>query len=267
MIHLYQAQCRILPDLASDKGAVVDTGAQRGAAKYSSEIIVSTGKNHKMIGALGHAKTLPGIIMGCETVDVNGRPFTLVVPDESVSDPTLTDSLIPVGRLKEDGFDVSFRVPVEAHIDGVDIAVYPKYGGKIITPGPDSRTVFMEYEEETWRLPRPQFSSERQKLTTLAHHATLNTFSILAEHQAPEKPEIARLTQRGEEDQRKFELMCRRQKEAAILHEAHGHRNPTSLVKDLKAAGIPIKHLQRYLHAHRCKYCEANLGRASYYCK
>jgi hypothetical protein len=38
-------------------------------------------------------------------------------------------------------------------------------------------------------------------------------------------------------------------------------------VKDLKAAGIPIKHLQRYLHAHKCKYCEANLGRASYYCK
>jgi len=28
VIHLYQAQCRILPDLASDKGAVVDTGAQ-----------------------------------------------------------------------------------------------------------------------------------------------------------------------------------------------------------------------------------------------
>jgi hypothetical protein len=61
--------------------------------------------------------------------------------------------------------------------------------------------------------------------------------------------------------------MCRRQKESAILHESYGHRNPISLVKDLKAAGIPIKHLQRYLHAHRCKYCAANLGRASYYCK
>ena len=58
MIHLFQAQCRILPDLASDKGAVVDTGAQRGDVKYSSEIIASTGRNHKMIGALGHAKTL-----------------------------------------------------------------------------------------------------------------------------------------------------------------------------------------------------------------
>ncbi len=108
-----------------------------------------------MIGALGHAKTLPGIIMGCETVDVNGRPFTPVVPNESVSDPTLRDSLIPVGRFKEDGFDVSFRVPVEAHIDGVDIDVYPKYGSKIITPGPDSRTVFMEYEKETWLVKTP----------------------------------------------------------------------------------------------------------------
>jgi hypothetical protein len=114
--------------------------------------------------------------------DVNGLPFTLVVPDESVSDPTLIDNLILVGRLKEDGFDVSFRVPVEAHVDGVDISAYPKYGGKIITPGLDCRTVFMEYEEETWRLPRPHFSSKRQVPATLAHHATLNTFSILAEH-------------------------------------------------------------------------------------
>jgi hypothetical protein len=107
VIHVYQVQCRILQD-HSDRGAVEDTGAQRGAAKYLSEIVAQTGNNHKMIGTLGHAKTLPSIIMGCETVDVNGRPFTLVVPDESVSDPTLTDSLILVGRLKEDGFNVSF---------------------------------------------------------------------------------------------------------------------------------------------------------------
>jgi hypothetical protein len=60
----------------------------RGAAKHLSEIVAQTGNNHKMIGALGHAKTLPGIIMGCETVavDVNGRLFTLGVPDESVSE-------------------------------------------------------------------------------------------------------------------------------------------------------------------------------------
>jgi hypothetical protein len=104
--------------------------------------------------------------------------------------------------------------------------------------------------------------------TALTDHATLNIFSSLAEYQVPDKPMgIVRQSERGEEDQRKIELMYRRQKKAAILHESHGHRNPTSLVKDLKAAGIPIKHLQRYLHAQGCKNCETNLGRASYYCK
>jgi hypothetical protein len=161
---------------------------------------------------LGDAKTLPGVIMGCETIEVKGRPFNLIVPDESVSDPTLTDSLIPVGRLKEDGFDVSFRIPIETHIDGVDLTVYPKYGGRIITPGPDCRIIFME----TWRLPRPLVSSKRVMPTALTDHATLNVFSTLAEYQVPDKPMgIVRQSERGEEDQQKFELTCRRQKEAA----------------------------------------------------
>jgi hypothetical protein len=251
-----------------EKGPVVDTGAQRGAAKYASEIMASTGNSHNMIGALGDAKTLPGIIMGCETIDIKGRPFTLIIPDESVSDPTLTNSLIPVGRLKEDGFYVSFRIPIKAYADGVDPTVYPKYGGKIITPKLDSRTIFMEYEDETWRLPKPTIAPNLVLPTMLANHATLNIFYALIEQQASNEPsDNARKSTRNEEDQRKFELMCRRQKEAAILHESYGHRNPTSLVKDLKAAGISIKHLQRYLHALTCKYCDANLGRASYYCK
>jgi hypothetical protein len=53
VIHLYQVQFRILQDPTSDKGAVVDTGAQRGAAKYFSEIVAHTGNHHKMTGALG----------------------------------------------------------------------------------------------------------------------------------------------------------------------------------------------------------------------
>jgi hypothetical protein len=146
MVHIYNTQFRIMPDRASkkrltqlvEKGPVVDTGAQRGAVKYASEIVARTGNSYNMIGALGDAKTLPGIIMGCETIDIKGLPFTLIIPDESVSDPTLTDSLIPVGRLKEDGFHVSFRIPIEAYADGVDPTVYPTYGGKIITPKPDS---------------------------------------------------------------------------------------------------------------------------------
>jgi hypothetical protein len=60
VVHIYQVQFRISPDPTAKRGAVVDTDAQRGAAKYTSE-----------------------------TIDVNGRPFTLIVPDESVSDPSL----------------------------------------------------------------------------------------------------------------------------------------------------------------------------------
>jgi hypothetical protein len=279
VVHIYKTQFRILPDCNSEKGPVVDTGAQRGAAKHASEIVARTGNRHNMIGALGDAQILPGIIMGCETIDANGRSFTLIVPDESVSDPTLTDSLIPVGRLKEDGFDVSFLIPIEAHIDGVDLAVYPKYEGKIITPKPDSCTIFMEYEDETWRLPKATVSLRLPKATVSLRRVLptmhcqlcllIMQHSIFCLQLLSSRPATSnvRNSTRNEGDQRKFEIMCRRQKEAAILHESYGHRNPTSLVKDLKAAGIPIKHLQRYLHAHRCKYCEANLGRASYYCK
>jgi hypothetical protein len=52
--------------------------------------------------------------MGCETIDESGGAFTLIVPDDSVSNSTLTDSLILVGRLKEDRFDVIFRIPADS---------------------------------------------------------------------------------------------------------------------------------------------------------
>ncbi len=69
----------------------------------------------------------------------------------------------------------------------------------------------------------------------LADHATLNIFSALIEQQASNvRSDNVRDSTRTEKDHRKFELMCRRQKEASILHESYGHRNPTSLVKDLK---------------------------------
>ena len=270
VIHLYQAQCRVqpAPDAkdAVSQGAVVDTGAQRGAAKRKSEILKYTGNTHKMVGALGKPVHMRGIIMGCETIDTMGKPLTLIVPDESVSDASLTDSLLPVGRLKEAGFDVRFRIPIEAELDGVSLVKYPKYGGYIATPKPESRTIYMEYSEETWRLPLPIHNPTRihQPLSTI------NAFSVLSDMsaQASVPPQNnSPHTERSEADQRRFELMCKRQQEAAILHDASGHRNPTSLVRDLKAAGIPVKHLQRYIHAHRCTYCEANLGRAGYQCQ
>ena len=48
--------------------------------------------------------------MGCSTVDIQGLPITLVIPNESVSDPLLSDSLVSAGRLMEG--DVSWKEDV-----------------------------------------------------------------------------------------------------------------------------------------------------------
>ena len=72
---------------------------------------------------------------------------------------------------------------------------------------------------------------------------------------------------RSEIDQRKFELMCTRQKQAQILHESGGHRNARDTFRDLEAAGVPVRHLERDILAHKCKWCESNFGRKSYHCQ
>ena len=72
--------------------------------------------------------------MGCETIDTNGDQLLLVVPGESVFSSKLTESLISVAVLMEAGFDVLFRIPTDAPLDGVDPIIHPDYGGHITTP-------------------------------------------------------------------------------------------------------------------------------------
>ena len=54
--------------------------------------------------AVGTAKKMTGIFMGAETIDQHGTSFILVVPDVSVYDPGMSDSIISAGRLKEAGY-------------------------------------------------------------------------------------------------------------------------------------------------------------------
>ncbi len=72
--------------------------------------------------------------MGCATVDIKGTPLTIVISDESVFDPLLSDSLVSTGRLMEAGFGVIFRLPKDAGTDGFHPDKYPLYGGTILTP-------------------------------------------------------------------------------------------------------------------------------------
>jgi len=92
-------------------GGVLDSGAQRGATGRKSEILKHIGTYLLMQPAVGPAKHMTGILMGAETQDNHGRSFVSVLLDESVYDPAMSDSLIPMGRLIEAGFTVNHRIP------------------------------------------------------------------------------------------------------------------------------------------------------------
>ena len=79
-------------------GAVLDTGAKRGATGTPAEILSRTGTTLNMQPAVGTAKKMTGILMGAETIDQHGKSFILVLPDVSVYDPGVSDSLISAGR-------------------------------------------------------------------------------------------------------------------------------------------------------------------------
>ncbi len=89
---------------------------------------------------------MDGIIMGCETVDTTVAQL-LVVPGESVFSSKIKESLISVVVLMEAAFDVVFRIPTDAPLDGVDPILHPAYGGHITTP--DGRQVMMIYYDKT----------------------------------------------------------------------------------------------------------------------
>ena len=124
IVHFYKTQCQIFlkpqkPQLPQRLGPVMDTGAERSASKLPDEIISYTNSSFNMPSAIGpHVISMQGVLMGAETRDIDNVALLLVVPDISVSDPLLSDSLISVGRLMEAGFKVLFRVPCEAHLDG-----------------------------------------------------------------------------------------------------------------------------------------------------
>ena len=258
-------------------GAVLDTGAQRGATGTVTEILNRTGTTLNMQPAVGNVKRMTGILMGTETVDQFGKPLILVVPDVSVYDPKMSDSLISAGRLMEAGYKVNFRIPLEAITDGFSSTKFPLYGGSITTP--DNRTVIvMEYADHTWRLPKPKNPMKQslfiqpkpsEELSSYApisaDVSTANKFSSLPEvfdssdeAYVPKFLDAERVEGRM---QQRFEVMCRNRQEAITLHRAHGHPSNRVLLLNLEAKGIPHKHLKRYILSVSCDACRAAIGK------
>jgi len=79
-------------------GGVLD----RCAIERRSEILKCTGTSMLM----QPAKHMTGILMCAEMQDSHGNPVVLVIPDISVYDPAMSDNIISVGHLMEDGYTV-----------------------------------------------------------------------------------------------------------------------------------------------------------------
>jgi hypothetical protein len=77
IVHLYPIQC-VLKN--PDVGAVIDTGAQRGAAKHSDEILKHTNTSHSMQGAFGHWIGFESLSTLLATPPLNPPPRTPRAP-------------------------------------------------------------------------------------------------------------------------------------------------------------------------------------------
>jgi len=84
--------------------------------------------------AVGTAKKMTGMLMGAETIDQYGYSLIFFLPDVSVHNLGMSESLISAGRPIKVGFNVNVRIPDDALTDGFALAIFPLYRGSITTP-------------------------------------------------------------------------------------------------------------------------------------
>jgi len=175
----------------------------------------------------------------------------------------------------EAGYNVNFRISDDALTDGFAPATFSFYGGSITTPY-NLSVIVMEYAGHTWRLPKVRAISKSVPVTALSPEdsediecftdvSTCNSFARLPDifdHDDEAHVPDFFSTERVEGlIQLCFELMCRNRKEAITMHRTHGHPNNRTLLLNLEAAGLPYKHLKRYILAISCDACRAAIGK------
>jgi len=220
---------------------------------------------------------MTGTLMGTETVNKHGVPYVLVIPDVSVFDPGMSDSLVSAGRLIEADYGVIFRIPSNADSDGFPYAQFPLYGGSVTT-SEGSTVIVMEYVNHTWRLlkvgspvlsiplpPKSLSSSlisaeDLSDIVITSNIPTCISFSSLPEdfdfHTEAYMPTFVSNERVEGRLQQRFENMCR----LCMMMIAFIINNRTLLL-NLEAHGIPHKHLKRYILAVSCDACRAAIGK------
>ncbi len=231
---------------------VLDTGVTCSASNNPAEITVFLPSTVLLKTAVGPPQYVCQVCLSIPTFDITGATFLFEVSGQSVSLPGLPstlDTLISIGRLLETGFKLVFRLPKNAVSDDVDIVFFPRYGGTILTPC--SRIIHMIYDNYTWTLPvQPHCVSSdgvslrpfQEIMVQPSSHSTRHTEEVL---------------------QRRFELDKTRSQEETNLHNCYGHPHNVALLKFVQHTGFEFRYLKRYILAHKCSFCDANMGRRS----
>jgi len=192
--------------------AALDSVATCSASNNPAEILEILSSTVLLKPAVGPPQSMREIRMIVPTFDITDDPLHFDVPGQAVALPGLPstlDSLISVGRLFEAGYKLDFRLPVDAITDNVDLDIFPRYGGTIVTPS--SRIIHMIYENYTWTLPvEPHFVSSVA--------ASLRPFKEIMR-----QPSSQDARHNDEVLQRCFELDKTRRHQATNLHNSFGH--------------------------------------------
>ena len=136
----------------------------------------------------------------------------------------------------------------------------------------------MEYVSHTWRLPKPEGAPKTlskpkssPSLESLEEYSLAEDFEVCVPHQNSFSalgdnfdnsdeayvPEFLSQERVAGRLQQRFEVMCKHRQEAMNAHRGNGHPNNRQLLLNMEAAGVPYKHLKRYILALDCDSCAA----------
>jgi hypothetical protein len=218
--------------------AVLDTGATCSASNNPAEILEILRSTVLLKPAVGPPQSMREVRMTVPTFDITDAPLHFEVPVQAVSLPDLPsplDSLISVGRLLEVGYKLDFRLSDDAFTDNVDMDIFPRYGGTIVTPF--SHTIHMIYDNYTWTLPvEPHFVS--------GVDASLRPFQEIMR-----QPSSSEARHNDEVLQRRFELDKTLRQQATNLYNSFGHPHHAALLKFVHHTGFECRYLKRYILA------------------
>jgi hypothetical protein len=121
---------------------VVDTGNDRAVTNDEQHVMRFTGHQVNLTGSHGQALPMRGAKCAFPTVDVDGKARSILCLGIGAYAKLVHHVLLPIARLMEVGYELHFRIPMNAEDDGY--SEYEDYGGCVVCP--DGMKVVMIFD-------------------------------------------------------------------------------------------------------------------------